>query len=128
MIFRDPSLCISLGTGNYGLWDQREAILWVKENIAAFGGNPQSITIFGESAGASNVACQMMGTQNEGLFQRAIAEVHIDTCRWKVIRTRRLDILAINFKKKTPIYYNENFYTAGVGLLCLYWNFYKDLI
>ena len=63
------------GTGNFALWDQREAIIWVKDNIELFGGDPDSITIFGESAGAGSVVSQMMGQHNDGLFQRAIPEV-----------------------------------------------------
>ncbi|XP_060064177.1 acetylcholinesterase-like [Ylistrum balloti] len=60
--------------GNYGLWDQRLAIQWVKQNIAAFGGNPDSITLFGESAGSMSVALQALNPQNQGLFQRVIGE------------------------------------------------------
>jgi len=57
------------------LWDQRAAIIWVKENIDKFGGDPELITIFGESAGAGSVSAQMMSPHNTGLFQRAIVEV-----------------------------------------------------
>ncbi|XP_060064178.1 acetylcholinesterase-like [Ylistrum balloti] len=60
--------------GNYGLWDQRLAMQWVKANIEAFGGNPNSITIFGESAGAFSVGLHALLPQNQGLFQRVIAE------------------------------------------------------
>lgn len=64
-----------LGSGNYALWDQRAAIMWVKDNIGSFGGDAGMITIFGESAGGGSVVAQMMGKHNDGLFQRAIAEV-----------------------------------------------------
>ena len=57
------------------MWDQRAALLWVQENIAKFGGDPDLVTIFGESAGAGSVAAQMMGQHNDGLFKRAIQEV-----------------------------------------------------
>ena len=63
------------GTGNYGLWDQQLAIKWVKDNIRSFGGDPDKITIFGESAGGGSVAAQMMRQHNDGLFLRAITEV-----------------------------------------------------
>ena len=64
-----------LGTGNFGLWDQRQAIIWVKENIDRFGGDPNKITIFGVSAGAACTSAQVMSQQNKGLFQRAIQQV-----------------------------------------------------
>ena len=58
------------------MWDQRAALLWVQENIGKFGGDPDLVTIFGESAGAGSVAAQMMGQHNDGLFKRGIQEVH----------------------------------------------------
>ena len=61
-------------TGNYGLMDQQMAFSWVRDNIAAFGGNPQNITIGGQSAGASSVGCHMITPTSKGLFSKAIAE------------------------------------------------------
>jgi para-nitrobenzyl esterase len=59
---------------NYGLMDQQQAFLWVQRNIAAFGGDPGAVTIFGESAGALSVLSQLASPGAHGLFARAIAE------------------------------------------------------
>lgn len=59
---------------NFGFLDQQFATRWVKRNIAAFGGDPENITIGGQSAGGMSVCAQMTSPQNKGLFQRAIVE------------------------------------------------------
>ncbi|GCB68184.1 hypothetical protein scyTo_0000838 [Scyliorhinus torazame] len=57
------------GKGNYGLWDQHLAIAWVKNNIASFGGNPELITLFGESAGGASTSMHVLSPMNRGLFR-----------------------------------------------------------
>ena len=59
-------------TGNYGLFDQLTAIQWVKNNIAAFGGNPDCMTIMGQSAGAMSVQQHCLSHLSKGLFHRAV--------------------------------------------------------
>ena len=59
-------------TGNYGLMDQMTAIEWVKNNIAAFGGDSKNITIMGQSAGAASVQMQCQSPLTDGLFQKAV--------------------------------------------------------
>jgi para-nitrobenzyl esterase len=61
-------------SGNYGLLDMVAALQWVKRNISVFGGDPNNVTIFGESAGGTAVCLLMVVPQAEGLFQKAIAE------------------------------------------------------
>lgn len=67
-------LYLGQGNVNRGLLDQIAALEWVRENIAAFGGDPGNVTIFGESAGAMSVGTLLSMPRAEGLFQRAIAQ------------------------------------------------------
>jgi carboxylesterase 2 len=72
---RELSANSSSGTsGNYGLVDQQAALHWVNENIASFGGDPDSVTIGGQSAGAASMLHHINSPLADGLFTRVIAE------------------------------------------------------
>lgn len=60
--------------GNWGMWDQVASLAWLRDNAAAFGANPNSVTIFGESAGGFSVCALLASPAAEGLFHRAIME------------------------------------------------------
>ncbi|CAJ1070933.1 bile salt-activated lipase-like [Xyrichtys novacula] len=80
----DPEL-----PGNFGLWDQQAAIAWVHRNIRSFGGDPDNITIFGESAGAASVSFQTLTPHNKGLIKRAISQSGVAVCPWAVNKNPR---------------------------------------
>jgi para-nitrobenzyl esterase len=70
-----PALTEETGTsGNYGLLDQAAALAWVRDNIAAFGGDPENVTVFGESAGAQSITELMALPAADGLFHKVILQ------------------------------------------------------
>jgi para-nitrobenzyl esterase len=89
------------GSGNLGILDQSCALRWTSDNIAAFGGDPSNITIFGESAGGMSVATQLGLPASKGLFRRAIAQSgaagHVHTRETATDVARRvLDVLGVD--------------------------------
>jgi para-nitrobenzyl esterase len=71
-----PALSAESGTGsgNYGTLDLKASLEWIRDNIAAFGGDPENVTIMGESGGGTKVISQMASPLTEGLFDKAIVE------------------------------------------------------
>ena len=67
-------------SGNFGLWDQHVPHQWISQNIQAFGGDQNKVTLAGQSAGTSSVVYQSLFSKNEGIFQRGIALAGSITC------------------------------------------------
>jgi para-nitrobenzyl esterase len=78
-------------TGNFGLMDQIAALRWVRENISAFGGDPDNVTIFGESGGGASVAHLMAIGEASGLFHKAIIQSGGGRLKWAPIQKHGAD-------------------------------------
>lgn len=70
----DPAFA---GSGNVGVMDRELALEWVRDDIAAFGGDPENVTIFGESGGGAKVATLLGVPSAKGLFQRGVTETRV---------------------------------------------------
>ncbi|MBT1155560.1 carboxylesterase/lipase family protein [Aminobacter anthyllidis] len=102
------------GTGAFGLLDQIAALRWVQENITAFGGDPDKITIAGQSAGSNSVAALLAAPAARGLFRRAILQSGIAPCQ---VRAETAAVIGAEILQRLGVRREEDFENIGTAEL-----------
>ena len=94
-----------VAAGNQGMWDQREALRWVRENVDPFNGDPDKVTLFGESAGGMSVSAHLLANEdkNGALFRAAIPQ------------SGTLHSAFLNLDRKEPMSHYHNIYIGKMG-------------
>lgn len=113
-------LCLGIkeAPGNVGLKDQVQALRWIKRNIRAFGGNPNHVTLFGESAGSASVLYHIVSPLSKGLFQKAIMQSGSAISPWSLqfepMKTAKLLAHQMGYKTEDPYKIHELFKSKPV--------------
>jgi len=103
--------------GNAGMFDQLMAIQWVKENIAQFGGNPENITLMGESAGAASVSLHLLSPLSTNLFSQAIMQSASALAPWAVISKAEAMRRSLQLAKNMKCPHDKNDVRASIDCL-----------
>ncbi|XP_054723161.1 acetylcholinesterase-like [Uloborus diversus] len=94
--------------GNAGMFDQLMALEWIRDNIASFGGNPNNITIFGESAGAVSVGLHLLSPLSRNFFNQAILQSGSATSPWGVLDRKEIMRRGLKLAKALKCPHDEN--------------------
>ncbi|XP_046425473.1 acetylcholinesterase-like [Neodiprion virginianus] len=103
--------------GNAGLFDQVLALQWVRDNIGAFGGNPDNVTLFGESAGAVSVSFHLLSPLSRNLFSQAIMQSGSPTAPWAMISREESKVRGLRLAEALGCPHEES--ALGSAVECL---------